>query len=299
MGISVVVNTRNEEEHIENCLKSLTWADEIVVYDANSTDKTREIAAKFTDKIFTHNDTSGYVETQRNGAIEKATQEWVLVVDCDEEIPQTLAEELKRIVKSIDNSNDNITYYGIPRRNTIFGKVMEHTGWWPDYHIRFFKKGSVTWTDEIHVPPKTAGNGAKLEAKHEFALNHSHYISISQYLTRLNKYTDIQAKEVTNKGYTFAWQDFIRKPLSEFLTRFFVWEGYKDGVHGLALSMLQAFSFFLVYLKIWEQQKFPTPKSDNFLSEVEQESQHVKTELTHWFRQSQGKKQSVLKKFFQ
>lgn len=296
MGISAVVNTKNEEDHVENCLKSLTWADEIIVYDANSTDRTRELAAKYTDKIFTHNDPSDYVEPQRNGAIEKATEDWVLVVDCDESIPQPLAAKLRSIVNSIDNISDNITYYEIPRSNTIFGHVMEHTGWWPDYHIRFFKKGSVTWTNKIHVQPETQGHGAKLEAKHEYALDHQHYISVSHYLIRLNKYTDVQAKELIADGYAFTWPDLIRKPLSEFLTRFFVWEGFKDGVHGLALSLLQAFSFFIVYLKTWERQGFNVEETDNFLTEVEKEGQKTRQEFAYWFKKSS--KHKNLKKFF-
>lgn len=296
MGISAVVNTKNEEERIENCLRSLAWADEIIVYDASSTDKTRELARKHTDKIYIHNDQSGYVETQRNSAIENATNEWVLVVDCDESIPQSLAEKLRSIVNLIDKSNDNITHYEIPRKNTIFGRVMEHTGWWPDYHVRFFKKGAVTWTDKIHIPPKTEGQGSKLEAKHEYALDHNHYISIGQYLTRLNKYSDVQAKELIEEGYAFTWQDLIRKPLSEFLTRFFVWEGYKDGVHGLALSLLQAFSFFIVYLKIWEQQGFKVQESEDFLEEVANEGQKSHQELAYWLKKST--KQKGVKKFF-
>ncbi len=285
MAISVVINTLNEEEHIEQCLKSVTWADEIVVYDANSDDKTREIAKKYTEKIYIHNDRSGYVEPQRNGAIEKASNEWILIIDTDEEVPQTLAEKLKQL----SQEQSDVSWYEVPRYNFIFGKWFTATGWWPDYNIRFFKKGAVTWTNEIHVPPTTQGKGAKLEAKEAYAFIHHHYDTLTQFLTRLNKYSDIQAQELVAKGYTFSWPDILHKPVSEFLTRFFVWEGYKDGLHGLALSLLQAFSFLVVYLKVWERQGFEEVDSPDLLLNLEQEGKKIRSEVAYWHKKTQKK----------
>lgn len=285
MAISVIINTLNEEKHIERCLQSLGWADEIVVYDGTSADRTVEIAKKYTDKIFTHSDNSGYVETVRNAAIEHASNDWVFVVDADEEIPPTLAEEL---IKASQNQ-EGIMWFAVPRKNFVFGKWLKASGWWPDYNIRFFKKGSVVWSNEIHVPPKTEGKGSQLDAVEQFAIIHHHYESISQYLQRLDRYTTIQAANQVKVGHHFVWHDFLRRPLSEFLTRFFVWQGYKDGLHGLALSLLQAFSFLVMYLKIWEMAKYPDTVGDRVLQEVAKEVPFLSHELSYWFAESRGK----------
>lgn len=284
MAISVVINTFNVENDIERCLKSIDWADEIIVWDAESTDATRDIAQKFTNKVFTHQDKSGYVEPQRNAAIEKATHNWILVIDADEEVSESLAKELNRIA-----GEDIASYVEIPRKNIIFGQFFADAGWWPDYNIRFFKKGSVSWTSAIHIPPQTQGDGIKLPAKEEYAIIHHHYQSVSQFIERLNRYTTIQAKEIAESGYQFFWPDMIRKPLSEFLTRFFVWEGYKGGVHGLIVSLLQAFSFVVVYAKVWELHGFKNEKPANFLHSVKKEGEKAATELAHWHSHVTGK----------
>lgn len=248
--ISAIVNTRNEEENLEDCLKSLSFVDEIVVVDMESSDKTVEIAKKYTDKVFNHKMT-GYVEPARNFAIKKAVNAWVLVVDADERIPKTLAQKL------IDISDESkVDFVRIPRKNIIFNKWIEHSLWWPDLNIRFFKKGSVEWQNEIHSVPITYGTGLNLPAEEGFALEHHHYQTIDEYLTRAMRYSRQQAAELTESGYIMDVKDFISKPFSEFISRFFAAEGYKDGLHGLILSLLQAFSIFLIYLRVWQESDY-------------------------------------------
>lgn len=251
MKISVIINTWNEEKNIQRCLESVKWADEIVVVDMESKDKTVQIAKKFGAKVFSHEYTT-YVEPARNFALSKATGDWILILDADEEIPLGLAKKLKKLVKEPGEKR----FFRLPRKNLIFGKWIKYSRWWPDHVVRFFKKGSVTWSDKIHSIPLTRGEGKDLEVKEANAIVHYHYQSISQYLERLNRYTDIQAKELIDSDYKFAWQDLLKKPTSEFLSRFFAGEGYKDGLHGLVLALLQAFSELIKYLKVWEEQGF-------------------------------------------
>jgi (heptosyl)LPS beta-1,4-glucosyltransferase len=249
--VSVIINTFNEEENLPRALSSAKLlADEIVVVDMKSDDKTVEIAKKGGAKVYQYKRV-GYVEPARNFAISKATGDWIFILDADEEIPKTLVKRLRRLVKS--GKGD---YYRIPRKNIIFGKWMKHSRWWPDMNIRFFKKGKVTWNEVIHSVPLTKGKGVDLEAKEDLAIIHHNYQTITQYLERMNRYTTIQAKLLINEDYRFIWKDLIKKPLSEFLSRYFAGEGYKDGLHGLAVSLLQAFSEIVVYLKIWEKEKF-------------------------------------------
>jgi len=251
MKISVVVNTYNEEKNINRCLQSVKdFADEIILVDMHSDDKTVEIARKFKAKVFQHEYTR-FVEPARNFALAKATGDWILLLDADEELPETLFSKLKEI------SSSNTDYVRIPRKNIIFGKWITHCRWWPDYLIRFFKTGTVAFSDKIHVPPTASGKAVELEAKEEYAIIHHNIQTIFQYMERLNRYSDIQSSELGKKGYVFSWKDVVNKPVNEFLSRYFAGEGYKDGIHGLALSLLQAFSEFVVYLKRWETENFP------------------------------------------
>ena len=251
MKISVVINTYNEEKNLARCLESVKgFADEIILVDMQSTDKTVEIAKKYGAKIFYH-DYTRYVEPARNFALSKATGDWILLIDADEELTESLAKRLKLVLK-----DSKTGYVEIPRKNIIFGKWIEHSCWWPDYLVRFFCRGKVKFSDKIHVPPVTSGKGLKLEAREENALIHHNFQTISQFLERLNRYTDIQSEELMKEGYRFKVEDLIFKPSNEFFSRFFAAEGYKDGVHGLALGLLQSCSELAVVLKVWERQEF-------------------------------------------
>lgn len=249
--VSVVINTLNEEKNLPKAIASVkSFADEIVVVDMRSDDKTQEIAKKAGAKVYEHKRT-GYVEPARNYAISKAKGEWILILDADEEISSSLSSRLRKIIK-----NPDADFYRLPRKNIIFNKWIKHSRWWPDYNIRFFKKGFVSWSEIIHSVPITTGRGLDLDADEKNAIIHHHYYSIDQYVERLNRYTTEHAKLKIKDGYKFDPSDLIKKPVNEFLSRYFQGEGYKDGLHGLALSGLQAFSEFVMYLKVWEKQKF-------------------------------------------
>ncbi len=290
--ISVVINTINEEKSIEQAIRSvLGFADEILVCDMHSHDNTAVIAKKLGATVIFHKPLS-FVEPARNFAISKASHEWILVLDPDEEIPESLSKELKSMVDRPVVS----TFVELPRKNLIFGKWMKAAMWWPDYNIRFFKAGSVVWSDRIHIPPKTEGQGIRLPEDERFAIIHHHYDSISQYLKRLDRYTDAQASELHKDGVRFKWEDLISKPLSEFLSRYFANRGFEDGLHGLSLSLLQAFSFLIVYLKLWEKGEFKTENVT--LEEVKQEFDKGGSELAYWFKYGNLSK-NPLKRFLQ
>lgn len=277
MSISVVVVAYNEEKNIKRCLDSVKWADEIVVVDTESTDKTVAIAKKLGAKVFSH-PYPRYVEPVRNFSISKATGDWILILDADEEIPSSLAKTLQKLALHFGS----VSFFRLPRKNIIFGKWIKHSRWWPDLIVRFFKKGTVTWSDKIHSVPLTRGEGKDLEAKEANAIIHHHYESISQYLERLNRYTDIQLQELIEANYKFQWADLIKKPTGEFLSRFFAGEGYKDGLHGLVLALLQAFSEFVLYLKAWEQKGFKS--QDLSLQDFIFEMHQLSKEMAYWTR---------------
>ena len=242
--ISVVLVVKNEEKNIEKCLSSVKdFADEIVVVDDGSIDKTVGIAKKFTDKIY-HHESAGYVEPARNFAISKATGDWILILDADEELPSSLAKMLREIAEG-----DEFDFVKIPRKNMIFSKWIEHSGWWPDYQIRFFKSGSVKWQNKIHSVPETHGKEKILDSKEEGAILHYNYESVYQFIDKLNNYTTIQAQEFEGN---FDKRNLFKNPADEFVGRYFKDKGYEDGLHGLALSGLMSFYMLVVELKIWE-----------------------------------------------
>lgn len=286
--ISVVINTLNEEKNIRRVIDSVKWADEIIVCDMYSDDETVKIAKEMGAKVVFYKRV-GYVEPARNFAISKASGDWILILDADEEIADKLADRLRKIAK---NSLE-INYIEIPRKNIIFGKWIKYSGWWPDFQIRFFKKGKVLWNDQIHIKPKTEGEGLKLELEEKWAIIHHNYQTIGQFVERMNRYTQIEEEQLRKSGYQFSWQDLFEKPMSEFLSRFFAREGYKDGLHGLSLSLLQAFSFLVLYLKLWENDGFQSKTLE--ISEIQDETNKMEDLITHWIDKS--KNSTLLGKF--
>ena len=289
--ISVVINTLNEEKNVKRAIESVGWAEEVLVCDMYSEDRTVEIAKKLGATVVFHKKT-GYVEPARNFAISKTTGDWILILDADEEIPESLANHLQEITDKMAQIN----FVEIPRKNMIFNQWMKASLWWPDYNIRFFKRGAVRWLDEIHRPPKTEGVGLKFDAQEKYAIFHHHYESISQFLERLSRYTEIQAKDLIKNGYKFIWSDLITKPMGEFLSRFFANRGFEDGLHGLALSLLQAFSFLIMYLRVWELEKFPQKEIDfKYMKEIRKKQGY---EIDYWFKNANLPK-NPFKRFFQ
>lgn len=272
--ISAVIHTYNEEKNIVRCLSSLKWVDEIVLIDMGSTDNTVARAKEFQSKILKH-PYIGFVEPARNFGISKATGDWIIIVDADEEIPPRLAAYLKEQSKSTETD-----YFRIARRNYLFGKWMKHTGWWPDYQVRFFRKGSVEWVEKIHGVPLTKGTGSEIEADEKHSIAHYNYQSIEQFITRLNRYTGISAKELHIQNRKATVRSILEAPLSEFIKRFFAQQGYKDGVHGLALSSLQSFYELIVQLKLWELNEYH-PR-DISLAEIESYISKEKREKDYW-----------------
>lgn len=249
--ISVVINTLNEEKNLPRAIQSIKkLADEIIVVDMHSTDQTVQIAQAAGAQVYQF-EKVGYVEPARNFAIEKTTNEWVFILDADELVPPSLVNTLKTLAK-----DKNVDHYTIPRQNIIFGKWIKHSRWWPDYNIRFFRKKKVRWSNKIHQPPLTYGVGKDLPAKKSFAIIHYNYQTIEQFIDRLNRYSTIQAANLEDDGYKFIWTDVIGKPTQEFLSRYFAGSGYKDGLHGLALAILQSVSELITYLKVWQNEKF-------------------------------------------
>lgn len=248
--ISATVVNFNEKEKLQSCLESVKdFADEIVVVDLGSTDDSRQIAQKFSGKFFSHKFVP-YVELVRDYAISKASGDWILVLDPDERVTQSLKNRLQDIVK-----NNEVDAVNIPRKNIFFGRWIKHTNWWPDKHVRFFKKGKVKWDDKIHFYPQVEGKILDLPAKEELAIVHLGYNTITEFIDRQNRYSNIEAQNLYDIGERFSWFNFFWKPIREFLVRFVRHAGFLDGFYGFVLTYLMMVYQLQVMIKLWERQK--------------------------------------------
>jgi len=225
-----------------------------------------------------------YVELIRNKTKDFVQSDYLFFLDPDE----IVTTGLKTIIKSHLLTYD---YFRIPRKNIIFGRWIKHSRWWPDYQIRIFKKNKVNWPKIIHRQPKVTGRGFEIEAKEEFALIHHNYRDLDEYLEKAKRYAKYEAKELVDEKRIYTFSDVVKKSLNEFISRYFAAEGYKDGIQGFILSILQLFYYFLVYFYYLEMKKF---KSTEKIDETEFFRLGLK-ETLHW-KKKKTLKDKIIKK---
>lgn len=270
--ISVVISAWNEEKKIKQCLESLDWADEIVVVDNSSTDTTGKIARHYKAKVYIQPN-NPMLNVNKNFGFENATGDWILSLDADEIIPESLAREIKEHVNNSDKSG-----YWIPRKNILFGKWIRHGLWWPDKQLRLFRRGKGRFPC-AHVHEYLEVDGVTDALQEPYI--HYNYESVSQFIRKMDTlYTESDVQKLLRTRYQFAWYDAIRFPVSDFVKVFFAQEGYKDGLHGLILAILQGFYSFVVFAKIWEQKQYA--EIDMPLTQVVGELQKNGKDLNYW-----------------
>ncbi len=276
MNISVVISTRNRAASLERTLASVKGlADEIIVIDNESEDETAAVAKKFRAKVFTRPNNL-MLNVNKNFGFSKATGDWILCLDDDEELTLELKKEMQDAVR---NTKDIVGYW-VPRRNIIFGRWIEHGIWWPDRQLRLFKRGMGTYKEQhVHEYIEVVGRTENLS--HPYI--HHNYDSLSQYLEKMQHiYTANEVDKYVKLGYRIHWYDAVRFPLSDFLKLYFAQSGYKDGLHGLVLAMLQAFYSFIIFVKLWEREKF-LPREVG-LPSVIREFIRSAQEMRYWMR---------------
>lgn len=279
--ISVVISAFNEEKNLKGCLESIKdLADEIIVVDNGSADKTSKIAHEFTKKVYVQENDPNKIDLQKNFGYSKASGAWILSLDADERVTKELAIEIKEKTNDdLITNNDAVVGYWIPRENIIFGKKIVSDMWSPDYQLKLFKKGKGKFEDStVHKALVVNGETEKLVN----ALVHNNYDSISQYIMRLNIYTDIEADNLAKDGYSLNFLDSVRFPVDDFVKTFFLQKGYRDGLHGLVLSILQAFYMEVVFAKLWEKRGFEVVEGEVFLNEVGKEFKNSAEKFKYW-----------------
>lgn len=275
--LSAVISVYNEEKRIEKCLTSLKFADEIILVDNGSTDKTVEKSKKYTSKIFSQKNDPSAIDLLKNFGFEKAAGEWILSVDADEEISIELSREIQKKLK--ENISNDVNGFWIPRKNFIFGKWIKHSGWYPDLQLRLFRKGKGRFIKKhVHEPIVLDGESDELKEP----IIHKNYDTIDQFIKKTFIYAPNEAEEIIKKGYKFSYFDAIYFPLKEFLSRFFARKGYRDGMHGLVLSIFMALYHFLVFTYIWERNNFKEYDGENFMKDAEEEFKKSGKEFFYW-----------------
>jgi glycosyltransferase involved in cell wall biosynthesis len=243
--LSVIIVTLNEERNIERCLRSVQWADEIIVVDAFSTDRTVELCRRLNANVIQRS-WEGYAP-QKQFALSIASRAWVLLVDADEEVPPELHREIESVISMQHNCNG----YEIARKSFFLGQWMKHGGWYPGYQLRLFLKATASIPQRpVHEGVEVQGTVGKLRNP----LNHFTYYSLSQYLAKLNDYTSLDVmNRLNNKRHrTVRWFNFIINPFSVFVRMYFVLTGFKDGFRGLLLAIYSSFYKLLLLAKVWE-----------------------------------------------
>ncbi len=245
MKISATVVTYNEEKNINKCLKSLSFADEIVMIDSNSTDNTVGIAKKYTKKIFfmKFRDFSQI----KNYAMSKTKYDWLLSIDADEEVSPELKD---KILMTIKGKNTFDGYY-IKRETIFLGRKIKHCGWGNDYQLRLFKKNKGAFDEKpVHESIKVNGITGKINKP----ITHNSYLDSFTYFKKMNRYTSLQAEEKQKK---FLLARIIFSPLFKFLRMYFFKLGFLDGLQGFILSIYSSFSEYAKFAKMFEKRKSP------------------------------------------
>jgi glycosyltransferase involved in cell wall biosynthesis len=246
MTLSVALITLNEEKKLGATLESVKWADEIIVVDSGSTDRTLEIARAYGARIFS--ETWKGFSSQKNSSIAKATCDWVLSLDADEAVEPELAREIRAVIN--DNSSD-VNGYFIPRKNILFGRWIKHGGWYPDPKLRLFRRGAG-WFVERPVHESMAVKGRTAILKH--ALVHNAYLTISDYIAANNNYTSLGAQHICAQGRCpgFSLIHLVLNPLFTFVKNYCFRLGFLDGKEGFILHVNHSVQVFWKYAKAWE-----------------------------------------------
>ncbi len=244
--ISVIVPTGNRMDTLEDCLNSVHWADEILVIDSYSTDGSFKLAEKLATKVIKHE--YGFSALQKNWAIPQAAHQWVLLLDTDERVTETLKQEILTILEK----NPPLAGYKIARVNYLFGKKVSHAGYFPDYQVRLFRRDLAKYElRQVHAHMIVEGDCGALNAP----LVHYAHRSLNQTLQNLLiQMTTWEAEERAKKPVRFLAFHLIFRPIAAFLLRYFWQGGWRSGFHGFVVSLLWAMYVCITYLKIWESQ---------------------------------------------
>lgn len=248
--ITIAIITKNEERNIRDCLESVKWADEIVVVDNGSTDHTLSICKEYGARVF-QEEWKGY-SGQKNSAIEKAGNEWVLNLDADERVSPELRQEMQKCLEE----NQDVDGYWIPRKNFFLGRWIRYCGWYPDLNLRLFRRSRGRFGERaVHERVEVQGKTLTLTQP----LIHETYRSLSDFFQRMDRYSSLAAGEMLREGRKFRSIDPVFRPPFTFLQMYVLRAGFLEGYLGMVLSVLYSYYTFAKYIKLRELKKNDNP----------------------------------------
>jgi len=242
--LSVYVIAYNDEPNMRACLESVIWADELVVVDSYSTDKTAAIAREFTDKVY-QVEFKGFGHL-RNEALSYCSHEWIFSLDSDERMTPALQEEIRTV---LDRGPEADAYF-VPRKNYFLGRWIKHCGWYPDYRQpQLFRKNRLRYREElVHESFTCDGSvGYLLQPALQYPFR-----DIDHYIAKQDRYSDLMAKRMVEQGRRFSPYQLVTHPLASFVKMALLRRGFLDGMPGLILSGLYGYYTFMKYAKFWE-----------------------------------------------
>jgi glycosyltransferase involved in cell wall biosynthesis len=244
MRLTVAVITKNEERNLARCLTSVPFADEIVVVDCGSTDRTVEIARQFTDRVV-HHEWEGHVR-QKQYAADTAAHDWILSLDADEEV----SPGLRGLIEAWKQSEPAFVAYRVRRRTFYLGRWINHSGWYPDRRVRLFDRRQASWGGyDPHDEVICRGPVGDLAGD----LHHYSYRDLSHHLRQIDSYTTIMAEQYWRKGRRTSLIDLVFRPPFAFFKKFVLQGGFLDGRRGFVVCALTAYYVFCKYAKLWEK----------------------------------------------
>ena len=244
--VSVTIITLNEAAHIAAAIDSAAWADEIVVVDAASTDDTAAIARSKGVRVESRAWT-GYVD-QKNYAASIASHDWIFSLDADERVTPALATDIRKALAS----NSPVRGYRVPRVTFHLGRWIRTTDFYPDYQTRLYDRSAARWHGRhVHESVKVDGPVGQLTGE----LEHYSYRDLSDHLDRINAYTALAARQMYESGRRAGAFDLLLHPPAAFLRNYILRRGFADGMTGLTLSLVNAYSVLLKFAKLWELQR--------------------------------------------
>ncbi|HEU5323207.1 MAG TPA: glycosyltransferase family 2 protein [Methylomirabilota bacterium] len=242
--LSVVVVTLNEEDRIRACLESVAWADELIVVDAESQDKTAQVARELTDHVVVR-PWPGYA-AQKNFGLERATGDWVLSLDADETVTPGLRREIAAVLADAGGPDG----YAVPRRNVLWGRWLRHGGLYPDWQVRLFRRGRGRFVArEVHESVAVEGRVGRLAQP----LEHRSYRDVADFVARADRYSTLAAADWVREGRPVRAADLVLRPLGRFLGMYVARAGFLDGWRGFLLAALYAYYVFMRSAKAWER----------------------------------------------
>ena len=245
--VTATIITKDEADSIADALKSLSWADEIIVVDAESTDETVAIARQFTKRVYVR-PWNGYVD-QKNYAASLATHDWIFSLDADERVPAELSAEIRALLAS----EPKVRGFRMPRVSFYLGRWMRTTDMYPDYQLRLYDRRHARW-DGMHVHESVSvKSGVVGYLKNE--LQHYPYKDLSEHLIRMDRYTTLAARQMFEKGKRATRLELLLHPPVAFARNYIVKGGFRDGKPGLIISLVNSYYVMLKFAKLWELQR--------------------------------------------